>query len=180
MDGRAAVDDIAARYTGVIGLGRAPSRTNKGDGMTKPRIGFIGVGMMGHGMAKNLVMKGFPSPSWRTRNRSRLQDLLTRARRRAQPPAELAKGSDIVFLCVTGRRRWRKTSSARTASFQPRARDSWSSTPPRGARLDREDPRGVRRRGATFVDAPLARTPKEAEEGRLNTMVGATRPTSSA
>jgi 3-hydroxyisobutyrate dehydrogenase-like beta-hydroxyacid dehydrogenase len=28
-------------------------------------------------------------------------------------------------------------------------------------------------RGATLVDAPLARTPKEAEEGRLNTMVGA-------
>jgi 3-hydroxyisobutyrate dehydrogenase-like beta-hydroxyacid dehydrogenase len=30
------------------------------------------------------------------------------------------------------------------------------------------------RMGVTFVDAPLARTPKEAEEGRLNTMVGAT------
>jgi len=28
-------------------------------------------------------------------------------------------------------------------------------------------------KGAAFVDAPLARTPKEAEEGRLNTMVGA-------
>ena len=28
-------------------------------------------------------------------------------------------------------------------------------------------------RGARFIDAPLARTPKEAEEGRLNTMVGA-------
>ena len=28
-------------------------------------------------------------------------------------------------------------------------------------------------RGVTFIDAPLARTPKEAEEGRLNTMVGA-------
>ena len=28
-------------------------------------------------------------------------------------------------------------------------------------------------RGLTLIDAPLARTPKEAEEGRLNTMVGA-------
>jgi len=28
-------------------------------------------------------------------------------------------------------------------------------------------------RGVTYIDAPLARTPKEAEEGRLNTMVGA-------
>ena len=32
----------------------------------------------------------------------------------------------------------------------------------------------MRERGVAFVDAPLARTPKEAEEGRLNTMVGAT------
>ena len=28
-------------------------------------------------------------------------------------------------------------------------------------------------RGVAYIDAPLARTPKEAEEGRLNTMVGA-------
>ena len=26
----------------------------------KPRIGFIGLGLMGHGIAKNLVTKGFP------------------------------------------------------------------------------------------------------------------------
>jgi 3-hydroxyisobutyrate dehydrogenase-like beta-hydroxyacid dehydrogenase len=28
--------------------------------MSNPRIGFIGIGMMGHGMARNLVAKGFP------------------------------------------------------------------------------------------------------------------------
>jgi 3-hydroxyisobutyrate dehydrogenase-like beta-hydroxyacid dehydrogenase len=28
--------------------------------MDKPRIGFVGLGMMGHGMAKNLLAKGFP------------------------------------------------------------------------------------------------------------------------
>ena len=28
--------------------------------MNKPRVGFIGLGMMGHGMAKNLVEKGHP------------------------------------------------------------------------------------------------------------------------
>ncbi len=41
--------------------------------MTRQRIGFIGVGLMGHGMAKNIVEKGFPLPSWQiaTANRSR-------------------------------------------------------------------------------------------------------------
>ena len=28
--------------------------------MNKPRIGFIGIGLMGHGIAKNLVAKGYP------------------------------------------------------------------------------------------------------------------------
>ena len=28
--------------------------------MSKPTVGFVGVGLMGHGMAKNLVSKGWP------------------------------------------------------------------------------------------------------------------------
>ena len=39
-----------------------------------------------------------------------------------------------------------------------------------GAAIFRDD---LARKGTRYVDAPLARTPKEAEEGRLNTMVGA-------
>ena len=31
--------------------------------MTQETIGFIGTGFMGHGMAKNIVEKGYPSPS---------------------------------------------------------------------------------------------------------------------
>ena len=67
------VADVAARYARLIGLWRqaarrrsaaaalprlpAPSRTRH-DNMQ--RIGFIGIGMMGHGMAKNLLAKGYP------------------------------------------------------------------------------------------------------------------------
>ena len=42
----------------------------------KPRIGFIGLGLMGHGMAKNLVAKGFPLTVRAHRNRKPLEDLL--------------------------------------------------------------------------------------------------------
>ena len=44
--------------------------------MDKPRIGFIGIGLMGHGIAKNLVTKGFPLTLRVNRNRAPLADLL--------------------------------------------------------------------------------------------------------
>ena len=40
------------------------------------RIGFIGLGMMGHGMAKHLLAKGYPLTFKAHRNRSNLADLL--------------------------------------------------------------------------------------------------------
>ena len=56
--------------------------------MTQPRIGFIGIGMMGHGMAKNLLAKGHPLTFKVNRDRSRLADLWRRARSAAavSPP----------------------------------------------------------------------------------------------
>ena len=69
---------------------------------TKPRIGFIGLGLMGHGMAKNIVTKGFPLTVRAHRNRKPLEDLLAAGAKEAATHADLARESDIVFLCVTG------------------------------------------------------------------------------
>ena len=70
--------------------------------MSNPRIGFIGVGMMGHGMARNLVAKGFPLAFIVHKDRSRIADLLAAGAKEVTPPAELARASDVVILCVTG------------------------------------------------------------------------------
>ena len=142
--------------------------------MTKARIGFIGVGMMGHGMARNLVTKGYPLAFMAHRNRSRLQDLLDAGAKEVPSAAELAKGSDIVFLCVTGSPQVEENvfgaegllSGARAGLVVV---DTSTAEPGSTAKI-RE---ALAAKGTTFVDAPLARTPKEAEEGRLNTMVGA-------
>ena len=73
--------------------------------MTKAeRIGFIGVGLMGHGMAKNIVEKGYALTVLGHRNRAPVEDLLKRGAREATSPRELAAASDIVFICVTGSR----------------------------------------------------------------------------
>lgn len=142
--------------------------------MASPRIGFIGVGMMGHGMAKNLLAKGFPLSFLVHRDRSRLADLVAAGAKELRTPAELAHASDIVILCVSGSPQVEQNVYGEQGLL-PAARagltviDTSTSEPGSTAKI-RE---AFAAKGATFVDAPLARTPKEAEEGRLNTMVGA-------
>ncbi len=141
---------------------------------TKPRIGFIGVGLMGHGMAKNLVGKGFPLTVVAHRNRKPVEDLLAKGAREAKSAAELARGSDVVLLCVTGTPQVEAIvygdDGLLGAARQGLVVVDTSTAEPASTAAIRAD---FVAKGAEFVDAPLARTPKEAEEGRLNTMVGA-------
>ena len=141
---------------------------------TKPRIGFIGLGLMGHGMAKNIVGKGFPLTLLAHRNRKPVDDILAKGAREAKSAAELARGSDIVFLCVTGTPQVEAIVYGENgllgAARQGLIVVDTSTAEPASTAAIRAD---FVARGAEFVDAPLARTPKEAEEGRLNTMVGA-------
>ena len=140
----------------------------------KPRIGFVGVGLMGHGIAKNLVTKGYPLALRVHRNRAPAEDLFAAGATEAQSYADLARNADIVILCVTGAPQVEEVvlgsdgiaSAARQGLVVV---DTSTSEPAMTTRLrEALAPRGVR-----FVDAPLTRTPVEAEQGRLNIMVGA-------
>lgn len=141
---------------------------------SQQRIGFIGLGLMGHGMAKNLVAKRFPLTVLGHRNRAPVEALVKQGAREAKSGAELAQASDIVFLCVTGSPQVEET-VYKAGGVLEGARaglivvDCSTSEPDSTLRIARD----FEAKGATYVDAPLARTPKEAEEGRLNVMVGA-------
>ena len=63
---------------------------------TQARIGFIGVGLMGHGIAKNIVEKGYPLTVLGHRNRQPVEDLLKRGATEATSPVDLARRSDII------------------------------------------------------------------------------------
>ena len=67
-------------------------------------IGFIGAsGLMGHGMAKNLLAKGHARLAHRApQPRARRRPARRRRAKQRETPAELAGASEIVFLCVTG------------------------------------------------------------------------------
>ena len=137
--------------------------------------GFIGAsGMMGHGIAKNLRAKGHPLALTVHRNHERVADLLAAGATEAATPAALAASCDIVFICVTGSPQV-EAAVAGTNGLLAGARrglvivDCSTSEPDSTTHL-RERASAA---GATFVDAPLARTPVEAEAGKLNVMVGA-------
>src|SRR5690349_2996429 len=129
---------------------------------------------MGHGMAKNIVEKGYPLTVMGHRNRKPVEDLLGRGAREAKTPRELAQDSTIVFLCVTGSREVESLVRGKDGLLEGLAKgsvvvDCSTSDPNSTVALAA----ALEAAGVTLVDAPLSRTPKEAWEGTLDTMVGA-------
>ncbi|GAB2781479.1 NAD(P)-dependent oxidoreductase [Halomonas shantousis] len=137
------------------------------------RVGFIGVGFMGHGMAKNIVEKGYSLTVMAHRNRSPIEDLVSRGAQEVEKPRDVAAVSDIVFLCVTSSREVEALFQGPDGLEQglrpgsvvvDTSTSDPNSTLALAARLESI--------GVTLVDAPLGRSPKEAWEGELDTMVG--------
>jgi 3-hydroxyisobutyrate dehydrogenase-like beta-hydroxyacid dehydrogenase len=136
------------------------------------RIGFIGIGMMGHGMARNLLAKGHALSFLVNRNRSNIADLVKLGAKELKTPAEIAKESDVVILCVTGTPQVEANVYGGLLEGARKGQiviDCSTSQPESTDRIRAE----FEKKGARFVDAPLARTPQHAEEGKLNCMVGA-------
>lgn len=67
---------------------------------SKPRIGFIGLGVMGKPMAKRLLEAGYPLIVW-NRTRSKMEELVSAGAKGANSPKEVAENSDIVITMVT-------------------------------------------------------------------------------
>jgi 3-hydroxyisobutyrate dehydrogenase-like beta-hydroxyacid dehydrogenase len=138
----------------------------------KERIGFVGVGLMGHGMAKNIVEKGWPLTVLGHRRREAVEDLKSRGAAEASSPRALALASDVVVICVTGSPQVEalvEGEDGLAAAGKPLLIiDCSTSAPAVTTRLAA----WLAPRNVTLVDAPLSRTPKDAWEGTLDVMVG--------
>jgi len=137
----------------------------------RSRVGFIGVGLMGHGMAKNIVEAGYPLTILAHRNREPVEDLKSRGAAEAEDVATLAAASDVIFLCLPG------SPQVEAVVGEILAGECSGKTIVDCSTSNPVSTRSLvvacRKAGVTFVDAPLSRTPKEAWEGTLDTMVGA-------
>ena len=139
----------------------------------KPAVGFIGVGLMGKGMAKNAVEKGFPVTVVAHRKRDAVEDLIKRGATEAASAKELAAKVDVIVLCVTGAPQVEETLRKPDGILAGARKgltiiDCSTSEPDVTERLHAE----LGQRGITFVDAPLSRTPAHAWDGELTTFIG--------
>jgi 3-hydroxyisobutyrate dehydrogenase-like beta-hydroxyacid dehydrogenase len=141
--------------------------------MSKPRIGFIGVGLMGHGMARNIREKGYELTVLAHRNRAPVDDLIAHGAREVATAAEVAAASDVVFLCVTDsgvvERLVRGPNGLKDAARAGLIiADCSTSNPASTLALHAE----LAPLGTVFCDAPLGGTPANAEAGELSAMIG--------
>ena len=138
----------------------------------KERVGFIGLGNMGHGMAKNLVEKGWRLTVLGHRRRQAVEDLTLRGASEAATAKALAEASDIVVLCVTGSPQVEAVilgPDGLAAAAKPLLIiDCSTSDPASTTRLANE----LAAKKIALVDAPLSRTPTDAWAGALDVMVG--------
>ncbi len=138
--------------------------------MTKPVIGFIGLGLMGGNMAACLQSNGFDLVVM-GRNKEAVAATVNRGAVEVATPRELAANSDIVMLCVT-------TSDVVEsliygddgilAGIKEGAVviDFGTSIPASTRKIGAD----LAAKGAGMVDAPLGRTPAHAKDGLLNIM----------
>jgi 3-hydroxyisobutyrate dehydrogenase len=155
-----------------VSAGHIKERT--GDGMKK--IGMVGVGMMGHGIATNIVKHGYPLTILEHPGNQPLDALLAKGAKTVKTAADLARAVDVLILCVTG--------SAQVEDVLYRAEGILEGIRPDSIVIDCSTAvpsstvriaEAIAKTGAKFIDAPMTRTPKEAAEGRLNLIVGGDR-----
>ena len=140
--------------------------------MTIKRVGLIGVGLMGHGIGKNILKKGFELTVMAHRNREPIDDLVRLGAKELGSPHAVAKASDMVILCVTGTPQV-EASVYGEYGLLSAVREGFiiadcSTAEPHSTLKIAAD---VEAKGGHFVDTPMTRTPKEAEDGKLGLMV---------
>ncbi len=138
--------------------------------MTKPIIGFIGLGLMGGNMVENLQNKGF-EPIVLDLNAEAVAAVVARGGKAATSPAELAAASDIIMLALTTSEVVEKLVYAEDgilAGIKEGAVviDFGTSIPASTRKIGAD----LAAKGAGMIDAPLGRTPAHAKDGLLNIM----------
>lgn len=139
--------------------------------MTRPAIGFIGLGLMGSAMAGRLLDCGYSLTVMANRSRANVEAAVSRGASEVGTAREVAAASDIVMLCMdtsaSVESRMRGPDGV-IAGLRPGAFviDFGTSLPTSTRALGAE----VEAAGGSYLDAPLGRTPAHAKDGKLNIM----------
>ena len=136
------------------------------------KVGFVGLGLMGRPMARNLLQAGYELVV-HNRSRGKAEELAAEGAEAAGSPREVAESCDVVFTMLPGPPEVREVVAGeggllRGAREGSLLVDMSTSSPV----LARELARTAREQGAGMLDAPVSGGDVGAAEGTLSIMVG--------
>jgi 3-hydroxyisobutyrate dehydrogenase-like beta-hydroxyacid dehydrogenase len=136
-------------------------------------IGMIGVGIMGHGIASNLLKHGHALTLLEHSGNQPLEALLKAGASTTLTASALAAKVDTIILCVTGTPQVEAVMLGENGVLQglkpgSAVIDCSTAVPESTIAIAQK----VGAAGSFFLDAPMTRSAKEAAEGRLNLLVG--------
>ena len=135
-------------------------------------VGFIGLGMMGAAMARNLVKAGF-RVTVHNRSRGKVEELVREGAADGGSPAGVAKASQVVMLCVPDTVDVERVLFGKDGVICELQRDAVvidCSTISAAATV--EFARKIEAQGAHLLDSPVSGGPKGAQDGTLTCMIG--------
>lgn len=139
----------------------------------KKNVGMVGVGLMGHGIASNIVRHGHSLAVLEHPGNQPLDTLKAAGVAGLHSAAEVAARADVVILVLTGSPQVEQVLTGPGGVLEGLRPggvviDCSTAIPSSTLRMAQ----AVHAAGGRFLDAPMTRTPKEAAEGRLNLLVG--------
>ena len=139
----------------------------------RPRIGFIGIGIMGEAMVRRLLDLGFPVTVWNLEP-ARLDTVVPHGAVAAESPAAVAAACDIVMLCVLHMAAVERCIFAEdgvaAAGRGPSLVIDFSTADPDGTRQAAAKLKSLT--GAGWIDAPVSGGPQLARTGGMTVMAG--------
>ncbi len=139
----------------------------------KKNVGMVGIGMMGHGIASNVVKHGHALAVLDHPGNQPLDALRAAGVAVLDSAAAVAARSDVVMLVLTGSPQVEAVLTGPGGVLEGLRPgcvviDCSTAIPSSTLRMAQ----AVQAAGGRFLDSPMTRTPKEAAEGRLNLLVG--------
>ncbi|MEO0773188.1 MAG: NAD(P)-dependent oxidoreductase [Pseudomonadota bacterium] len=138
------------------------------------RIGFIGLGAMGHGMAANILAQHGAVTVLGNTNRDPVEDLLSKGAVEAESPAALARACDVILLCLPNSDLVERVIHDMGDALGPGKTVIDTGTSSRQSTLTLH--KTLQDRGVHFAESPLTGGTTQAQNAELGALVGAEEP----
>jgi 3-hydroxyisobutyrate dehydrogenase len=139
----------------------------------RPKLGFIGIGLMGEAMTRRLLDRGYDVTAWNLEP-ERLDTVVPHGARAAASPAAVTAASDVILMCVL------HTAAVEACAFGPEGIANSARPDKILVDLSTADPAATREfaarlkrdTGMGWVDAPVSGGPAAARDGTMTVMAG--------